>query len=219
MANVKKPFLIGVSGGSCSGKTTTAHALATVLRALGYTVEVVSMDMWYADVPKGIDGDKDWDWDSIQAFNLESFYDCLKRLSRGEPVEVYEHDFITYGHKQEPTVIKSAEIYIFDGIHLFYEEKIRKLFDYKLFVDCDEFLAYGRRVQRDTLLDINRRKPLKVVAERWQRFVQTNYIKDIRPMSKHANRVVKNEGDDGIEKIPEFANIVTDITSQIPRSR
>lgn len=193
------PYIVGITGGSSSGKSEIARHLATLLREDGLTVTEISLDMFYKDVPVNAQGDE-YDWDDPAALDFDAALRCLETLRAGKHCEVYEHDFITYGHKSSPTVINTADVYIFEGIHVGHDERIRKMFNLFVFVECDLDMAFARRIVRDTS-DPTRKKPLEVIVERWRRFVKTNYLLHIAKVATAAAVRISNEKNKGVENV------------------
>ena len=115
--------VIGLSGPSCSGKTTTATKLIDTLSKMGREVHLVSIDNFFKDTTKPSGDDTSVDFDSINALDLVAFENCINEIINGEPAHIPHFDFIT-GKRTGYTEIQSDpnDLYIFEGIQAVYPE-------------------------------------------------------------------------------------------------
>lgn len=130
-----KPFVIGIAGGSASGKTTLAQALA---RALGQRVALLPMDHYYKDLshlpfPQRLQVN----YDHPEAFDLDLYLAHAEALLRGSPVEMPLYDFKAYARSPKTQRVRPAPVVILEGILVLYPEALRQLMDLKVFVDAD----------------------------------------------------------------------------------
>ena len=123
VCNVEGIKVIGLSGPSCSGKTTTAKKLIDTLSKMGREVHLVSIDNFFKDKTKPSDDDESVDFDSINALDLEAFEKCINEIVNCEPTHIPHFDFIT-GKRTGYTEIQSdpTDLYIFEGIQAVYPE-------------------------------------------------------------------------------------------------
>ncbi len=123
VCNVEGIKVIGLSGPSCSGKTTTAKKLIDTLSKMGREVHLVSIDNFFKDTTKPSDDDESVDFDSINALDLEEFEKCINEIVNCEPTHIPHFDFIT-GKRTGYTEIQSdpTDLYIFEGIQAVYPE-------------------------------------------------------------------------------------------------
>ena len=163
-------MLLGVAGGSGSGKTTVAE---TILAKIGdHRLAFLSQDMYYRDI-KWRDGDhlRGFNFDHPEAFDTPLMTSHLAALRRGEPIERPVYDFVTYRRRGETERVEPRPVVVVEGILLFAEPSIRDLLDLKIFVDTDADVRLLRRLRRD-------------VSERGRDFdgVLRQYLETVRPM-------------------------------------
>jgi uridine kinase len=143
-----KPFLLGVAGGSGSGKTYFARALR---QKLGEgACELVYQDNFYRDQSGNFDGDGGAvNFDHPDSLDFELLADCLSSLCEGKPTEIPVYDFVTHARSQSTLLVQPRPILIVDGILILHPERLRGLFDESIFFDTPEALRYHRRLERD----------------------------------------------------------------------
>uniref|UniRef100_A0A1A9ZTJ0 uridine/cytidine kinase n=1 Tax=Glossina pallidipes TaxID=7398 RepID=A0A1A9ZTJ0_GLOPL len=155
---VKKPFLIGVAGGTASGKSTVCKK---IMKELGQTdmdhtqrqVVTISQDSFYRELTatekaKAFQGL--YNFDHPDAFDEQLMYETLQAVLKGNKVEIPSYDYRTNSLDYENKLtIYPADVVLFEGILVFYFPKIRDLFHMKLFVDTDSDTRLARRVPRD----------------------------------------------------------------------
>uniref|UniRef100_A0AAZ3P204 uridine/cytidine kinase n=1 Tax=Oncorhynchus tshawytscha TaxID=74940 RepID=A0AAZ3P204_ONCTS len=140
-----RPFLIGVSGGTASGKSTVC---AKIMELLGQNkvdhhqrkVAIVSQDSFYRVLTldqkaKALKGQ--YNFDHPDAFDNELMYQTLKDIVEGSVVEVPTYDFVTHSRLQDRIMVYPADVVLFEGILVFYSQEVRDMFHMKLFVDTD----------------------------------------------------------------------------------
>ena len=145
-----KPIIIGVAGGSGSGKTTVSRALYE--RFSGHPITIIEQDYYYNDQAHlSPEVRRAQNYDHPDAFDNALLYRQLDQLLKREAVELPQYDYTRdtrAGHtKHQPPV----DVIILEGILALYDENIRSLMDIKLFVDTDADLRFIRRLQRDCL--------------------------------------------------------------------
>lgn len=176
------PRIIGVCGMSCSGKTTIAKALATLMTLLGYSVTVLSMDHFYKD-----HGTDKTNFDSPDAFDWPLILKAIKDLRQGKDIEVPWYDYKTHSRIGTRT-IKSADIIIFEGILTFANKDLFKLFSTTVYVDVDPKTCLKRRIARNILLGRSKAE----ITNRWDKFVYLSYTNNILPHKDSCSFIVNN---------------------------
>ncbi|XP_038826958.1 uridine-cytidine kinase 1 isoform X2 [Salvelinus namaycush] len=149
-----RPFLIGVSGGTASGKSTVC---AKIMELLGQNkvdhhqrkVAIVSQDSFYRVLTldqkaKALKGQ--YNFDHPDAFDNELMYQTLKDIVEGSVVEVPTYDFVTHSRLQDRITVYPADVVLFEGILVFYSQEVRDMFHMKLFVDTDSDVRLSHRV-------------------------------------------------------------------------
>jgi len=184
----QKPFIIGISGGSGSGKTTFVKALSESFPT--HQVCILSQDNYYKPrEEQQIDSKGEKNFDLPESFKEEEYHQDVLRLLNGEDVVLKEY---TYNNPlAEPKLItyKAAPIVIIEGIFVFHFKDVSDLMDFKIFIDADEHIKLIRRIQRD---QIERNYPIEDVLYRYQHHVFPAYQKFILPYKPHCDIVVNN---------------------------
>ncbi|XP_017009245.1 uridine-cytidine kinase isoform X1 [Drosophila takahashii] len=201
---VKSPFLIGVAGGTASGKSTVCKKIMEQLgqAEMDHTqrqVVSISQDSFYreltpaekAKAQKGL-----FNFDHPDAFNEELMFSTLQNILKGHKVEIPSYDYRTNSLDFENTlVIYPADVVLFEGILVFYFPKIRDLFHMKLFVDTDSDTRLARRVPRD----INERgRDLDAVLTQYMTFVKPAFEEFCSPTKKFADVIIPRGADNTV---------------------
>jgi uridine kinase len=189
-ASGMKPLIIGIAGGTGSGKSTVARRVAEALRAA--SVAFIDMDAYYknfAHLP--LDERRRINWDHPDAFDFDLFVDQLTCLSRGRPIEKPEYDFVQHVRAARTTRIEPADVVVIDGILLFVEPSVRDLCDVKVFVDADPDTRLVRRIRRDVQ---KRGRSLDEILEQYLSTVQPMHLQFVEPSKRYADVIVPRGG-------------------------
>src|ERR1051325_6677846 len=131
-----RPLIIGIAGGSGSGKSTVARNVGRALHA--GSIAAIDMDGYYrnfAHLP--LEERKAINWAHPGACDGELLYEQLQRLAAPEPIEKPVYDFVTHTRRPETTRVEPADVVVIDGILLFADERIRELCGVEAFWDAD----------------------------------------------------------------------------------
>src|ERR1043166_1023902 len=143
-----KPYLVGISGGSASGKT---HFLKQAMQEMhGLDLCLVSQDNYYRPLsaqPRDAKGEVNFDLP--ECIHLDEFANDLEKLHRGETVHRREYLFQHYDKEGRMLEFKPSPVIICEGLFIFYHADIFKQFDLKIFINADEDIALKRRLKRD----------------------------------------------------------------------
>src|SRR3954469_3019310 len=127
-----KPLIIGIAGGSGSGKSTVARSVADHLTTS--SVAFIDMDAYYKNFTTlSLDERRKLNWDHPDAFDYDLLFTHLDALSKRHPVDKPEYDFVTHLRSENATRIEPADVIVIDGILLFVDERVRDLCDVKVF--------------------------------------------------------------------------------------
>jgi uridine kinase len=185
-----KPLIIGIAGGSGSGKSTVANNVAELLTTS--SVAFIDMDAYYKNFPSlTLEERKKLNWDHPDAFDYDLLCAHLEALARREPIEKPEYDFVTHLRRPAPTRVDPADVIVIDGILLFVDERVRQLCDVKVFVDADADIRIIRRIERDTHV---RGRPVDEIIEQYLSTVQPMHLQFVEPSKRYADVIVPRGG-------------------------
>jgi uridine kinase len=184
------PILVGVAGGSGSGKTTVARALARSFRP--DQVQIVLMDSYYRDregVP--LEQRASINYDHPDAFDEPLLVEQLTALKAGRAVDAPVYDFTRHERARERVQVKPSRVIILEGILVLAVDAIRPLLDLKLFVDTAGDLRFLRRLKRDVA---ERGRTPDSVIEQYLATVRPMHEAFIEPSRRHADLIVPEGG-------------------------
>lgn len=186
-----RPFLIGICGGSGSGKTSFIRRLRQSFSE--EQVCVVSQDDYY--LPRDVqhrDHNGEANFDLPQSFDKKKFRTDLEKLLVGEVVTIEEYAFNNPDATPKLLVFKPAPIIIIEGLFVFHYKKIASVLDLKVFLNAKENLKVIRRIMRD---QVERGYPLDDVLYKYEHHVLPSYEQFILPYKEDADLVVNNNKD------------------------
>ena len=183
-------LIIGIAGGSGSGKTTVVKAITDKLHD---KVTVIPQDSYYKDLSHATEEEKRvHNFDHPDSIDFDLLRHQLKELREGKIVEQPIYSYITCGRsKTETETVKPTDIIIVEGILIFTDPKLRKLMDIKIFVDADDDDRLMRVMSRDI---VERGKTVEWVIERYSKTVKPMYLQFIEPSKRYADVIVPQGG-------------------------
>lgn len=192
----QEAFVIGICGGSASGKTSVAQKIIEQLDQPWVTQ--LSMDSFYIVLNEEqhlAAARNEHNFDHPDAFDFQLLIDTLKRLKEGKQVEVPVYNFVT--HRREPKTVPmyGANVLIFEGILAFHNPEVLKLLDLKIFVDTDSDVRLGRRLERDIS---QRGRDLNSVIQQYEKHVKPAFDYYIAPTMVHADIIVPRGGENTV---------------------
>jgi uridine kinase len=185
-----KPLIIGVAGGTGSGKSTVARNVASALGQA--SVAFIDMDAYYVDHAQlPFEQRKAVNWDHPNAFDWDLLVRQLTDLSEGRAIEKPVYDF--HNHVRSPAVVRipPADVIVIDGILLFVDPRVRDLCDVKVFVDADADIRLIRRIRRDMT---KRGRPLPEILDQYLSTVQPMHLEFVEPSKRYADVIVPRGG-------------------------
>ncbi|WP_373459102.1 uridine kinase [Pedobacter sp. W3I1] len=207
----KKPFIIGIAGGSGSGKTFFLNCFLHHFKQ--DEVTLVSQDDYY--IPAGEmtqEENKLYNFDLPSTIDSEQFLRDIKQLTSGEVVYKKEYNFNNPLAVVKILEIKSAPIIIVEGLFILHFKEIAALLDHTIFVDADEQVALDRRIKRDGL---ERGYPEDDVLYKWHNHVVPAYKEYLLPYREQCNKVVMNNTNEPDEIIAITEDISNDLRNSI----
>ncbi|RWS24960.1 uridine-cytidine kinase-like 1 [Leptotrombidium deliense] len=191
-----EPFIVGICGGSASGKTTVARKIIEALDVPWVTL--LSMDSFYKvlneDEHKLAHQNK-YDFDHPDAFDFQLLIETLQKLKEGKRVEVPIYNFVTHGREKRTKTMYGANVIICEGILLFTSAKVISMMDMKVFIDTDSDIRLARRLKRDIT---ERGRDLEGVLQQYNRFVKPSFDYYIAPSVIHADLIVPRGGENQV---------------------
>ncbi|KAL5290943.1 UCKL1 family protein [Megaselia abdita] len=191
-----EPFVIGICGGSASGKTTVAQKIIESLDVPWVTL--LSMDCFYKILNEQQHEQSlanEYNFDHPDAFDIDLMLDVLTKLKEGRKVEVPIYNFITHSREVETKTMYGANVIIFEGILTFHSSEVLKLLDMKIFVDTDADIRLARRLKRDIS---QRGRDLEGVLKQYSTMVKPSYANYIAPTMVHADIIVPRGGENKV---------------------
>ena len=187
---MSKPLIIGIAGGSGSGKSTVATKVASALGAL--SVAFIDMDAYYRNFTAlSLDERRHLNWDHPDAFDFDLLTSHLEQLAARNTIDKPVYDFVTHLRSDEVVPVPASDVIVIDGILLFVDERVRDLCDVKVFVDADADIRLIRRIQRDTT---SRGRPLDEIIEQYLSTVQPMHLQFVEPSKRYADIIVPRGG-------------------------
>jgi uridine kinase len=193
MSELKRPLVVGIAGGTGSGKTTVAHKLALAMAGRSVTIE---HDAYYRDqshLPLTERAAINYDHPS----SLESplLVEHLRELRAGRAVDVPSYDFATHTRRAERRRVEPARVIIVEGILVFTEPSLRELMDVKIFVDTDPDIRLMRRIRRDLE---QRGRTFQSVRDQYYATVRPMHIEYVEPSKRWADLILPEGGDNTV---------------------
>jgi len=192
MASPKaQPVLLGVAGGTGSGKTTVARR---IVEAVGETrIAFLEMDSYYKDIDwKTRDDLLHHNFDHPSALDLELIAEHLRELKAGRAVEVPVYDFVTHRRTAETIRVDPQPVVMLEGILVLAVRELRDLLDFKIYVDTDADIRFIRRLRRD--LD-ERGRDVADVLRQYLGSVRPMHLEFVEPSKRWADVIIPEGGE------------------------
>ena len=189
-----QPLVIGIAGGTGSGKSTVAQKIAEGLPS--ENVSVIEHDSYYRDHSHlTAEQRARLNFDHPDALDNDLLVEHLKELRAGRAVDVPLYDFKTHSRQHERQHIEPTRILIVEGILVFVEERLRQLMDVKVFVDTDADIRVFRRIRRDLE---HRGRTFQSVREQYYSTVRPMHLQFVEPSKRWADLIVPEGGENHI---------------------
>jgi len=183
-------MIIGISGGTGSGKTTVAQKIISTIGESN--VAYLQQDSYYRNLDAlPLDQRHQVNFDHPDAFDGELILSHLESLCAGKSIERPVYDFVTHSRKLETIRVNPLPAIIIEGILIFYDARMRSLMDIKVFVDCDPDIRFVRRLERDIHA---RGRSVESVIEQYLTTVRPMHLQFVAPCMRYADVILPEGG-------------------------
>ncbi|WP_303970057.1 uridine kinase [Sporosarcina ureae] len=190
----KKPVVIGITGGSGSGKTSVTKKIHEVFQ--GHSVVVIEQDDYYKDQSHLAFNERlQTNYDHPLAFDTDLLIQHIHQLINRQSIEKPTYDYTLHTRATEKVVVESQDVIILEGILVLEDERLRDLMDIKLFVDTDSDIRIIRRILRDIH---DRGRTVDSVVEQYMTVVRPMHNQFIEPTKKYANIIIPEGGENAV---------------------
>jgi uridine kinase len=191
---VKRPVVIGIAGGSCSGKTSVTRAIYDVFR--DHSVVVIEQDFYYKDQSHLTFEERlGTNYDHPLAFDNDLLIEHIKKLLVRQPIDKPVYDYVQHTRAEEVVHVEPVDVIILEGILVLEDADLRDLMDIKLFVDTDSDLRIIRRIMRDIK---ERGRTTDSVIEQYLAAVRPMHNLFIEPTKRYADIIIPEGGDNEV---------------------
>ena len=181
-------FLVGLAGGSASGKTTFIRKLSEVFGT--DKVCVITQDNYYKGLSEQLRDENGMvNFDHPTGIDFVRIRKDLRKLLKGETVKIVEYTFNNPDIFPKELVYKPAPIVLLEGLFVFADKSLNAMYDYRLYIDADDDITLKRRIARDT---VERGMTEDEVMYQWDNHVQPAYAEFLKPHKSEADYVIKN---------------------------
>ena len=190
LTTTRKPFIIGVAGGTGSGKTTVTEK---VLEAAGVgSVATLAQDSYYRNqIHLSTEERRGINYDHPDAFDWELMIAHLETLRDDEPVFSPIYDFTNDNRSSNTVPVMPAPIIVVEGVLVLYDPRLRNLFNLKIFVDADPDVRFIRRLERDVR---ERGRTPESVIHQYLETVRPSHLQFIEPTKRYADVIIPHGG-------------------------
>ncbi|MGE0491814.1 MAG: uridine kinase [Vulcanimicrobiota bacterium] len=188
--SVNKPLVIGVAGGTGSGKTTVARSLVEIF--VHRPIVLIPQDAYYRDQSHLSASERaETNYDHPLAFDNDLLVEHLDALCRGESVNQPVYNFVTHTRAVEVKRVDPAPILVVEGILVLEEERLRQRMDIKVYVDTDSDERFIRRLGRDML---ERGRSVESIVDQYLNSVRPMHLQFVEPTKRYADLIIPEGG-------------------------
>lgn len=185
-----KPFIIGIAGGTASGKTTVARKIIQTLP--GETGALIDLDSYYKDLGNlPIEERKKQNFDHPESFDFDLLAEHMAQIRAGQAIQKPVYSFEQHTRLQETETVQPAQVIIVEGILVLSHPALRDLLDVKIYVDTDDDVRLSRRLSRDIK---ERGRTFDGVIDQYFNTVRPMHIHFIEPTKRFADIIIPNGG-------------------------
>jgi uridine kinase len=191
---VNRPYIVGVAGGTGSGKTTVARAIASALPQ--GTATLLEHDSYYRDRQDiSYEARCEVNFDHPDSLETELLVEHLDALRNGKPVDVPIYDFSTHRRRDDRQRVEPAPVIAVEGILVFTDARLRERFDLKVFVDTDADIRVFRRIRRDLE---QRGRSFQSIRDQYYKTVRPMHLMFVEPSKRWADIIVPEGGENSV---------------------
>ena len=190
----KKPIIIGVSGGSGSGKTSVSRAIFNNFP--NHSIMMLEHDSYYKDQSHlSFEERLKTNYDHPFAFDTDLLIEHLEKLLNYETIEKPVYDYAAHTRSTETVIQEPKEVIILEGILILEDKRLRDLMDIKIYVDTDDDIRIIRRIKRDM---VERGRTLDSIIDQYLSVVKPMYHQFIEPTKRYADVIVPEGGENHV---------------------
>lgn len=190
----KKPIIIGVSGGSGSGKTSVSRAIFNNFP--NHSIMMLEHDSYYKDQSHlSFEERLKTNYDHPFAFDTDLLIEHLEKLLNYETIEKPVYDYVAHTRSTETVIQEPKEVIILEGILILEDKRLRDLMDIKIYVDTDDDIRIIRRIKRDM---VERGRTLDSIIDQYLSVVKPMYHQFIEPTKRYADVIVPEGGENRV---------------------
>lgn len=187
-----RPVVIGIAGGSGSGKSTVLDRLLDGLGDDSVDVSILDHDAYYVDLAHRSPEERaGFNFDHPDALETGMLVEQLDRLIGGSPVEKPIYDFTTHTRTERTETVEPAPVVIVEGILVLAEPDLVERMDIRIFIDADDDIRLIRRIRRDME---DRGRSLESVMSQYEKTVRPMHIEFVEPSKRKADIIIPNGG-------------------------
>lgn len=182
-------YVVGIAGGSASGKTSVAREILKKLPNVPW-VAIVSQDAYYKSLTpeqSRMAFQEQYDFDHPDAFDYDILKQCIKDLRQSKAVEIPVYSFVQHQRTSETNYLYGPAVLIVEGIFVLHDPEIRDLLDLKVYVQADSDLMLARRIKRDI---VERGRSVNSVLDQYLRYVKPAFDTFVSATARHADMIV-----------------------------
>ena len=184
---LKRPIVIGIAGGTCSGKTSIASILIEEFRYTN-SVNIIKEDDYYKDQSHmPMEERVKTNYDHPLAFDFDLMYQNIQQLIKGETVEKPTYDYTIHNRSAQTEIIKPSDVLIIEGLFALYTPQIRDLEDIKIFVDTPADVRFIRRLERDVS---ERARTVESITSQYLTTVKPMHDQFLEPTKQYADIII-----------------------------
>jgi uridine kinase len=184
-----RPILVGIAGGSGSGKTTVAEK---IMQKTAQPVVFLKQDSYYRDFDGlTLEQKRGMNYDHPSAYDDDLLIEHLQRLARGEAVDVPVYNYARYERESRTEHVEPQPVIILEGILVLENARLRDLLDIKLYIDTDADVRFIRRLLRDTQ---ERGRTVESVVAQYMDVVRPMHLQFVEPTKRYADLIIPESG-------------------------